>query len=80
MAKMISNFAITLGGLTPDTNKTCTFDDIANQNAELKFYIKISCQLGLMGIDIDNFDPNGQVTRAQFGTILSRVIWGNTYE
>ncbi len=80
MAKMISNFAITLGGLTPNTGKTCTFDDIASQSTEMKLYIKISCQLGLMGINMTNFDPNGEVTRAQFGTILSRVIWWSTYD
>ena len=80
MAKMISNFAITLGGHTPDTSKPCTFSDIANQSAELKFYIKLSCQLGLMGVDITTFDPKSELTRAQFGTILSRLIWGTTYD
>jgi hypothetical protein len=75
MAKMISNFAITFGGLTPNTGKQCTFSGIANQSSEMKFYIKLSCQLGLMGIHMANFDPNGEVTRGQFGTILSRVIW-----
>ena len=30
-----------------------------------------------MGIGIDNFDPNGEVTRAQFGTVLSRALYGN---
>lgn len=79
MAKMISNFAIKFGGLTPDTTKSCTFDDVAGQTAEMKFYIKLSCQLGLMGQNMDSFDPNTYVTRAQFGTILSRVIWGDTY-
>lgn len=71
---MISVFAITFAGLMPDTHKQCTFDDISNQSAEMKFYIKLSCQLGLMGIDMAEFDPNTKVTRAQFGTILSRVI------
>jgi hypothetical protein len=33
-----------------------------------------------MGIGITDFDPNGEVTRAQFGTILSRLIWGSTYD
>ncbi|MFA7298484.1 MAG: right-handed parallel beta-helix repeat-containing protein [Candidatus Absconditabacterales bacterium] len=80
MAKMISNFAITLGGFTPDTQKQCTFSDIGNQSAEMKFYIKLACQLGLMGVGIEKFDPAGEITRAQFGTILSRLIWGNTYE
>lgn len=75
MAKMISSFAILLGGFVPDTSKQCTFGDTAHQSAEMKFYIKTSCQLGLMGINMTNFDPDAQVTRAQFGTILSRVIW-----
>ena len=74
MAKMVSNFAIKLGGLTPDTTKQCTFNDIASQSTEMKLYIKLACQLGLMGVNIDSFDPKGEVTRAQFGTILSRVI------
>ena len=79
MAKMISNFAITLGGFTPDTIKQCAFDDVANQSAEMRFYIRISCQLELIGINMTSFDPNGEVTRAQFGTILSRLIRGSIY-
>ncbi len=80
MAKMIVNFAITLGGLTPNTGKQCTFTDIAHQSAEMKFYIKLSCQLGLMGVGIHTFNPTGDITRAEFGTVLSRVLWGTTYE
>ena len=80
MAKMISNFAITLGGLTPNTSLDCEFDDIGNQSAEMKFYIKLSCQLGLMGQGITHFDPNGEVTRAQFGTVLSRTLYNNQYD
>jgi len=26
-----------------------------------------------------NFSPNNQVTRAQFGTTLSRALWGDIY-
>ena len=80
MAKMISNFAITLGGLTPNTGKQCTFTDISDQSAEMKFYIKLSCQLGLMGVGVTEFTPSDEITRAEFGTILSRVLWGTTYE
>ena len=32
-----------------------------------------------MGVGITTFDPNSEVTRAQFGTVLSRLIWGTTY-
>lgn len=84
MAKMISNFAITIAGLTPDTSAQCNFNDISNQSSEMKFYIKLACQLGLMGLQSDGtpdttFNPTQDVTRAQFGTILSRVIRANTY-
>jgi len=79
MAKMISNFAITIAGLSPDTSAECDFNDIANQSSEMKFYIKLSCQLGLMGQGITDFNPNGQLTRAEFGTVMSRLIRGTTY-
>jgi len=75
MAKMISVFAIMLGNKAPDTSKTCQFNDIAQQSTEMKFYINLACQLGLMGQYVDSFDPNGTITRAQFGTIMSRLIW-----
>lgn len=79
MAKMMSTFAIQFAGLTPDTSLACEFDDVANQSSEMKFFIKLSCQLGIMGQGITNFNPNEQVTRAQFGTVMSRILWGNTY-
>lgn len=66
MAKMISVFAIMLGNKVPDTTKQCTFTDIATQSAEMKFYIKLACQLGLMGVDMEKFSPKTVVTRAQF--------------
>jgi hypothetical protein len=45
----------------------------------MKFYIKLSCQLGLMGQGITVFNPDGEVTRAEFGTVLSRALYGDTY-
>jgi len=38
-----------------------------------------ACQLGLMGVGIEKFNPNGIVTRAEFGTVLSRALWGDEY-
>ena len=74
--------------MQPDTTKACSFDDIANETTEMKLYIKMACQLGLMGRDSNGsgtiqkstFDPLGVVERAQFGTILSRTLRGNTYD
>ena len=77
MAKMMVNYAIEVLGLEPDTTATCNFTDIANETEELQGYIKQACQLGLMGQGITAFNPNGVVTRAQFGTVLSRALWGD---
>ena len=80
MAKMISNFAVNMLGMKPDTSKSCVFTDIYKESNEMQFYIKLACQLGLMGLNVDGtinatFHPTDTVTRAQFGTVLSRMIW-----
>ncbi|MCX6824521.1 MAG: S-layer homology domain-containing protein [candidate division SR1 bacterium] len=82
MAKMISNFAITTLGLKPNTGTVCNFTDMSKESDEMKFYSKIACQLGLMGMNDQGiingtFNPNETVTRAQFGTVLSRLIRQN---
>ncbi len=80
MAKMMVNYAIKVLGKYPDTSLSCEFDDIANETTEMKNYIKRACQLGLMGQGITHFDPRWEVTRAQFGTVLSRAMYNNQYE
>jgi hypothetical protein len=55
-----------------------------NQSQEMQTYAKIACQLGLMGLDtngepVDKFNPKHEVTRAQFGTVLSRALRGDHY-
>jgi hypothetical protein len=39
----------------------------------------VSCQLGIMGVNVDKFNPNGEMSRAEFWTVLSRILRGNTY-
>ncbi len=80
MAKMMVNYAKNVLGKTPDTSLSCNFTDIANQSTELKWYIREACQLGLMGKGITAFEPEASVTRAQFGTVLSRALWGNMFD
>ena len=80
MAKMMVNYAKNVLGKTPDTSLPCNFTDVANQSTELKGYIKEACQMGLMGQGITAFTPNGVVTRAQFGTVLSRALRGNMFD
>ena len=85
LAKMITQFAIKVLKKTPNTKLSCSFSDITDESAEMKFYIKTSCQLGLMGRESDwkstkkNFDPIGIITRAQFATTLSRLLYGTKY-
>ena len=79
MAKMMVNYAVKVLGKSPDTWALCEFNDIADQSSEMQWYIKLSCQLWLMGQWLTSFDPEGIVTRAQFSTVLSRTLWGDTY-
>jgi hypothetical protein len=80
IAKMIVNYAVKVLKKSPDSSLACKFTDIASLTPELQGYAKLACQLGLMkGID-GQFLPEAQVTRAQFATILSRLLYGDKYE
>jgi hypothetical protein len=50
---------------------------MSNQSEEMQSYAKLACQLGLMGQGITSFRPNDVVTRAEFGTVTSRMLRGN---
>ena len=80
MAKMLSVYATEVLGMTPDTSAACTFSDIASVKGDLHDYIIESCQLGIMGQGISAFRPYDTISRAEFGTALSRVLWGSQYE
>lgn len=46
--------------------------------------MKTACYLGLMGLEYDgrparNFMPEQYVTRAEFGTVFSRLLFGGKY-
>jgi hypothetical protein len=79
MAKMMTSFAEEVLGKTPDTSLACNFTDVGNETTEMQGYITEACQLGLMGQGITAFNPKGIVTRAQFGTVLSRAFYGDAY-
>jgi len=82
-AKMITQFAINVLHKKVNTKLTCSFSDITNESTEMKQYITSACQLGLMGRASDGkstqqiFTPLGKMTRAQFGTVLSRLLYGD---
>ena len=80
MAKMMANYATDVLGKTPDTSKDCSFPDVSDAlDAQYDNGVTKACQLGLMGVGITNFNPYGLVTRAEFGTVLSRALYGDTY-
>lgn len=84
LAKMISVYAITIHKKQVATWVVCEFSDMTDQSQEMQFYAKIACQLWLMGLDSSGvpnilFNPQWTVTRAQFGTVMSRLLFGNTY-
>jgi hypothetical protein len=80
MAKMLSVYAVEVLGYEADTSKACNFTDIDSVKGDLHDYIIKSCQLGLMGQGITAFRPYDTISRAEFGTALSRTLWGNKYE
>jgi DNA-binding XRE family transcriptional regulator len=88
MAKMITVYAQTFMQKKTDVSKfsQCSaFSDIREVNPELQYFILASCELGLMGYyangkDVQqNFRPNDTITRAEVGTLLSRLLRENTY-
>ena len=85
LAKMITQYAIKVMHKKADTKLSCVFPDILHESAEMRFYIKTSCQLGLMWREADGlsikkaFDPKQNVTRAQFSTVVSRMLYGEKY-
>lgn len=83
-AKMISQFAIKTLDKSANNSYECTFLDMQGQTKEMKYYATISCKLGIMWLKSDGtpdtkFNPDGVVTRAQFATMLSRILYGNKY-
>lgn len=79
MAKMMVNYAIKVMSGTINTWRQCNFDDIQDQSQEMRTYIQLACQLGIMWVGMQSFIPDWIVTRAEFGTVLSRILYGDRY-
>ena len=82
LAKMLANWAKSSDkvSVTMDETKSCEFTDTASVKGDLGVAITESCQMGLMGQGITAFRPYDTITRAEFGTALSRALWGSKYE
>lgn len=86
MAKIVVNFMINvlwmkLPTVIPDHCKNWNDDSTIWESDEIKWYATISCALWVMWIDMLNneFLPNDIVSRAEFWTVVSRVLWWNTF-
>ena len=79
LAKMIANWAEKEMGTKADETAVCSFSDANTAEGDLATYVKKACQMGLMGQGIEKFRPNDKVTRGEFGTTLSRALWGDKY-
>ena len=86
MDKMLSNYAINVLGKKPANIIVPNFSDITTKlNEEYDFWVTLWYQLWIMWINMPNnkFRPFDLVTRAEFATALSRMLFstpdGNPY-
>lgn len=77
-AKMLVIFAKNVLNKSIDEKSRCIVKwDITE---DLQSYVNQACQLWIMWDDWKEFNAKGSLTRAQFWTILSRLLWGDLYE
>ena len=80
MAKMISQYAMNVLLLEPDTTINCSFGDVTSSlDLQYNNWVTLACQLWLMwmwanGSISKNFNPYDTVTRWQWATVLSRAL------
>jgi hypothetical protein len=79
MAKMLSNYAINVLWQVPDVSKwTVKFSDVTDKtNKQYDYAVTKAYQLWIMwqNVKSNKFRPNDEVTRAEFATALSRMIY-----
>ena len=84
LAKIMSVYAMKEYHLKPLITGAVNYKDVNADLGDLADYIQIAYQLQIMGINADGtpmqaFEPHKLVSRAEFATVLSRVIWGNKH-
>lgn len=88
LAKMMSAYIKNVDGKEPVDNPVCditTYGDYDTFDDELKMYIKMACDFGIMGWKndksglIENFRPSAPVTRAELAAVLSRYLYGDEH-
>ena len=76
MAKMLSNYAINILGKKPANKVVPNFPDVPKKmNEDYGWAVDLAYQLWIMWIWIEDFRPNDAVTRWEFATALSRMLY-----
>ena len=79
MAKMLANYAINVLDKDDfDTSEDCTFEDVSEElDEQFDYWVTKACQLWIMWVNMPNnkFYPKWWVTRAEFATALSRLLY-----
>lgn len=78
MAKMLSQYAINVLWIQPDKSRNNQFADVSDKlDIEYDDWVTLAYQLWIMWINMPNneFRPYNYVTRAEFATALSRLLY-----
>ena len=78
MAKMLSQYAINVLWKNPDATQNNKFNDVTEKmDSDYDDWVTLAYQLWIMWQNMpwNNFRPNDEVTRAEFATALSRMVY-----
>ena len=84
LAKMMVVYIQKVKKITPLKTDDPKYSDVDSSLWDLADYIKLAYQYQIMGIDgswnaLNEFNPNGLVTRAEYATVFSRVLFWSKY-
>jgi len=84
LAKMMSQYMTKVLGKTPTTGEKANYADVDESLGDLADFIEIAYAYKIMWINADwtplkNFNPKGKVTRAEYATVFSRVLFWDKY-
>lgn len=77
MAKMLNTFAMKLMWKEENPSNNCKWYSDLNYSEHL--IANKSCYLWIMWVGIDKFRPKDSVSRAEFWTVLSRILYWDKY-
>ena len=84
LAKMMSQYMTNVLWRTPAETEKVEYADVNESLGDLADFIQTAYAYKIMWINADGaplkkFNPNGKVTRAEYATVFSRVLFGDKY-